>query len=337
MNVKKAIIHEIIKEQKSKISSSFLSNKLLPEEQKTDRLALLLNNSFSKDDVVYGIFKRLNNEFFYNLNLYLKDLSQEAFIAFTQNITGELEASIKDEFLSKGGFLVFTEYEVNRVNFFGIYLIRDVEGMLFHKNVGQHSFAVNVAKYMDTNKLAMGCRVNIDKLDNQDSNHLSLIKSGQTDIAAYFYDWIGVDKPETNKAYTEKLFKIISDIELPNKPDSGDSFSLTEIRELAFNSIKSSAGKVVNLRQLSFQLYGDESTIPNYVNSNDLEIDSEFKYDSRALNKFKRIEANRDGIRLAFSRGDVNSRIKLSDDDPEVITIRSQKLADAIKEQIEIK
>jgi nucleoid-associated protein YejK len=336
MAVKRVVIHEIIKEQKSKDASLFLSDELLPNEPKTERLATLLNNAFSRDDVIYGIFKQDKNEFFFKFSEYLKKPTDETFKNFTQEVTEELQGIIKDEFLSKGGFLVFTEYEVNKVSFFGIYLIRDVEGMLFHKDESAHKFDVNLTKYMDTNKLAMGCRINIDKLSNQDSNHLSLIKSGQSDISGYFYGWIGVDKPESNKAFTDKLFNIVSDIPLPINPDSGNAYNLNEVRELAYNSIRSSAGKVVNLRQLSFQLYGNESTIPDFVTANGLEIDSEFKYDSRSLTKFKRIEANRDGIRLAFSRGDINSKVKFSDDDPELITIRSKKLADAVKEQIKV-
>ncbi|RYY00178.1 hypothetical protein EON78_01795 [bacterium] len=336
MQLNKLIIHEIIKEQQSNDATTFMSNQLLQKNNNTERLATLLNNAFSRDDVVYGIFVQDKNEFFFQFDNYRKQVDEAAFVTFTQTVTEELEGILKNNFLSKGGFLVFTEYIVNNVNFIGVYLIRDVEGMLFQKNENAHTFAVNTTKYMDTNKLAMGCRINIDKLENHDSNHLSLIKSGQADIAEYFYKWIGVDKPESNKDYTNKLFNIISDLDLPVNPDSGNAYSLNEVRELAFNSIRSSAGKIVNLRQLSFQLYGDENKITDFVNATGVEIDSEFKYDAKALNKFKRIEANRDGIRLAFSRGDVDQRIKLSADDPEIITIKSKKLADAIKEQISL-
>jgi len=336
MQLNRIVIHEIIKEQHSSEAATFLSEHLLAKDLKTERLATLLNNSFSKDDVIYGIFKQNANEFYYEFERYQENLFDICFLKFTKTVTEELESILKDKFLSKGGFLVFTDYVVNNVRFFGIYLIRDVEGMLFQKNESAHSFAVNLTKYLDTNKLAMGCRINIDKLQNEDSNHLSLIKSGQSDIAEYFYNWIGVDKPESNKDFTNKLFKIISDITPPNNPDSGTAYSLNEIRELAFNSIRSSAGKVVNLRQLSFQLYGDETTIPDFVIASEMEIDSEFKYDSKALSKFKRIEANRDGIRIAFSRGDINQKVKLSNDDPELIIIKSKKLAEALKEQINL-
>ena len=334
MELKKIVIHEVIKEQKSDDAKSFLSNVLLNNEHKTERLAFLLNNAFSKDDVVYGIFKQEKNEFYFRFNEYQQKLSGDAFLAFTQVVTEELEGIMKGKFMARGGFLVFAEYTVNTVNFVGVYLIRDVEGMLLEKNETEHTFAVNLTKYMDTNKLAMGCRININKLEDQDSNHLSLIKSGQNDISEYFYQWIGVDKPESNKDYTNRLFGIVSDLPLPEHPIDGMSYSINDIRELAFNNIKSSASRTVNLRQLSIQLYGDENTIPDYVREKEIEIDSEFRYDSKALNRFKRIEANKDGIRLAFSRGDINGKVTLSDEDPSVVILTSKKLADDLRAKI---
>ena len=334
MELKKIVIHEIIKEQKSDDAQSFLSTVLLTKENKTERLAMLLNNAFSRDDVVYGIFKQEKNEFYFRFNEYRNDGSKEAFLEFTQRVTEELEGIMKGKFMARGGFLVFAEYSVKTVNFIGVYLIRDVEGMLLEKNESAHTFAVNLTKYMDTNKLAMGCRINVNKLEDQDSNHLSLIKSGQNDISEYFYHWIGVDKPESNKDYTNRLFSIVSELPIPAHPTVGMSYNINDIRELAFNNLKSSANKTVNLRQLSFQLYGDENTIPDYVRDNDIEIDSEFKYDSKALNRFKRIEANKDGIRLAFSRGDINGKVMLSDEDPSVVILTSKKLADDLRTKI---
>lgn len=336
MNLSKIVIHEIIKEQKSIEAESFLSNEILPTDVKTIRLAITLNNAFSKDDVVYAIFRQNNNEFHFRFNEYQESLSAEDFLAFTRDMTEELESLLEDKFMSKGGFLVFSEYEVNNVNFFGIFLIRDEEGILFQKNEDDHTFAVNLTKYLNTNKLAMGCRININKLEDQDSNHLSLIKGGQADISEYFYDWIGVENKKSNKEYTDRLFSIVSNIEVPINPDTGAPYGLNEVREIAFNNIKASAGKVVNLRQLSISLYGDEDTILDYVNEHNIEIDTEFKYDSRALAKFKRIDANRDGIRLAFSRGDLNQKVSLSEDDPTVIILRSRHLADDIRNKLEI-
>jgi len=334
MEVDKIVVHELIKQQKELSATVFLTTEYLEKNVKSDRLGLKLNESFSKDDITHGIFKMEANEFYYHFNEYRNSQSPAAFIEFSSIVTGELSGIISNEFWAKGGFLVFVEYSVNNTRFAGVYLIRDVEGVLFQKNEKDNTFAINTAPYIDTNKLAMGCRINIDKLENHDGNHLSLIKNGQKDISEYFFTWIGVDKPESNKEFTEKLFNIISDLKPAIDPESGEPYDINSMREFAFNSIKSSAGKTVNLRQLGFSLYGDEEILINYANENNIAIDTEFRYDNKSLSKFKKIDISRDGIRLTFSRGDIKTKIRLSEENEGQIIIESPRFADALRAQI---
>jgi len=334
MEVNKIIIHELIKQQKIQEATVFLSSEYLAQSAKSDRLGLTLNNSFSKDDITHGIFKEEGNEFFHYFNEYRNSMQPESFLDFTRTVTEELRGIIADEYWAKGGFLVYAEYQINNTRFVSIYLIRDVEGVLFQKNESDHTFAINTTQYLDTNKLAMGCRINIDKLDNHDSNHLSLIKKGQSDISEYFFKWIGVDKPESNKEFTDKLFTIISGLPPATNPDTNLPYDLNIMRELAFNSIRSSASKVINLRQLGIQLYGDDEILIDFAQQNDITIDSEFRYDAKALGRFKKIEVNRDGIRLTFSRGDARTKVRFSEEDPSQVIIESSQFAAALRNQI---
>ncbi|GEM_PF-1115688 len=335
MDISKIIIHELIKQQKVQEASVFLSSEYLAKNAKSDRLGLTLNSSFSKDDITHGIFKEDSNEFYYHFNQYKESTDLGAFRHFTSIVTEELSGRIANEYWAKGGFLVYAEYQINSTRFVSVYLIRDVEGVLFEKNESDHTFAINTTQYLDTNKLAMGCRINIDKLENHDTNHLTLIKKGQTDISEYFTNWIGVDKPESNKEFTDRLFTIISDLPPAINPDTNLPYDLNVMRDLAFQNIKASPNKVINLRQLGLQLYGNDEIILDYVQEKQIAIDSEFRYDIRALGKFKKIEVNRDGIRLTFSRGDAKRKVKLSEENPNQIIIESPQFAAAIRAQIE--
>lgn len=334
MEFDKIVIHELIKLQKVLSAEVFLTNEYLERNAKSDRLGMKLNESFSKDDITHGIFKMDDNEFYYYFNQYRNNNNLGTFLEFTRTVTEELSGIIGGEYWAKGGFLVFVEYSVNSTRFVGVYLIRDVEGVLFQKNEEDNTFAINTVPYIDTNKLAMGCRINIDKVDNHDGNHLSLIKNGQKDISEYFFKWIGVDKPESNKEFTDKLFNMISDLGPAINPETGNPYDINSMREFAFNSIKSSASKTVNLRQLGYSLYGDEEILINFAHSNNIAIDTEFRYDSKSLNKFKKIDVNRDGIRLTFSRGDIKTKIRLSEENEGQIIIESPRLADALRDQI---
>ena len=105
---------------------------------------------------------------------------------------------------------------------------------------------INQVRYLDTNKLAMGARINLEKLTNGDNNHITLTKSGLADISEYFIDWVGLTRPESNADFTNKLFQIISSINRPLNPDTGQQYDLNEFREVAYNLIKASPNRVIN-------------------------------------------------------------------------------------------
>lgn len=334
MNLTRAIIHEISKQPQVNEATTFLSESLLPVSQNTIALAQSLNNSFSKDKNSYGNFIQLENPFYDNFQLHLQTLTDESFLIFTQNVINQLSETLGKTFLAKGGFFVFCEYDLNGIRFIGTYLVRDVEGVLFNKDNVNHTFQINSVRYLDTNKLAMGGRVNIEKLTDGDNNYISLTTTGQQDISEYFIEWIGVTRPETNADFTNKLFHIISSIDSPINPETGQQYQLNEFREVAYNLIKASPNRVVNLRDLSTTFYGEDNRLIDYAEANGYELDHEFRYDGRALNKFRRINAYRDGIRLSFARGDLDTKVSLSEEDSELVTIRSRSLVDSIKQQI---
>lgn len=336
MNLTRAIIHEIIKQPQVNGANSFLSQILLPINQNTIRLSQSLNNAFSKDDISYGNFETNNNLFYDDFMLHQNTLTDVSFIAFTQNVTTRLSATLATTFFAKGGFFVFCEYDLNGIRFVGVYLVRDVEGVLFNRDNVNHTFQINQVRYLDTNKLAMGARVNIEKLTNSDHNHIALTKSNQTDISEYFIEWIGITRPESNADFTNKLFQIISSIDRPVNPDTGQQYDLNEFREVAYNLIKASPNKVVNLRDLSSSIFGDENRLVAFAEERGHELDHEFRYDGRALNRFKRITANRDGIRLSFAIGDLDRKVALSTTDADLVTIRSRSLAESIRQQINL-
>jgi nucleoid-associated protein len=92
---------------------------------------------------------------------------------------------------------------------------------------------------------------------------------------------------------------------------------------------------MVNVSELSYYFYHDNDTIPFYAQENNFPIDSEFKADGRKLRKFWRLEVNGDGIQLKFSRGDLNTKVRFSEENPDMILIESKKFATKFKKESE--
>ena len=333
MNLTGAIIHEIEKQPQVNGAVSFLSEVLLSINADTSRLAQSLNSAFSREKSSYGNFETSANLFYNNMMVHQIAQTDKSFIEFTKEVTRNLTTILSTIFFAKGGFFVFCKYSIVNSNFISVYLVRDVEGVLFNKDNVNHTFQISPVKYLDTNKLAMGARVNMDKLTNNDNNHITLTNSNQSDISDYFIDWIGMTRPESNADFTNNLFQIISSINKPININTGQIYDINDFREATYDLIKATPNKVVNLRDLSTSFFGNENTLIDYAEANGYELDHEFRYDGRALNKFRRINANRDGIRLSFSRGDLDSKIILSDEDDELVSIRSRSLVNAIREQ----
>ncbi len=336
MQLSRIIIHEIIKAPNSNGANYFLSQNLLAINDNTLRLASKLNIAFSKDDNSYGNFSTEDNEFYNLFSAHQNVMTDESFLEFSSVNIVRLSEKLSGIYFAKGGFFVFCEYIINNVPFIGVFLVRDTEGVLFNKDNLNHTFKINEVRYLDTNKLAMGARINIQKLTDGDNNHIALTKSNQADISEYFMEWIGLTRPESNADFTNKLFLIVSSIERPINPVTNQQYDVNDFREVVYNIIKSSENKIVNLRNLGRQIYGgeNENKLIEFAEAHSYELDHEFRYDGRALNKFKRISANRDGIRLSFARGDYERKVNISATDNELVTIRSKSLADSIRQQI---
>lgn len=335
MEVKKIVIHELIKEQNKKEAHAFLSNSVLQISTETIDLVEKLDKSFKKDYITYALFNYEEGTNFPNLfQAYNQsEKTNDLFISFTKSALLKLKDVIQGVIFAKGGYLVFTEYEINNATYIGVYLIRDEKGILFNKNAANKSFTINPVKYLNTNKLAMGCRINIDRYVNNDGKYIAMIKNNLTDFSDYFNYWISIFQPESSTEYTDALYQIISNINAPINPDTDEQYTVDEYRKKVHDYIKTRPNKIVNIPELSSYFYQDDTYISKYADENNIILDSEFKVDGRSLKKFWRLDINADGIQLKFSKGDFRTKVKISEENPNLIFIESSRFANKLRSE----
>jgi nucleoid-associated protein len=335
LTVQKVVIHELQKEARSNEASTYLSQNLLDITDDIAELVTKLEEAYSKDVITYAVFSGETGRFFPSeFARYQGSVKAEAdFMQFTTRTLNQLRDQIRNVNLAKGGFFVFVEYENHGVNFLSIYLIRDSDGVLFKKDPQTHSFEVDRIKYMNTEKLAMGCRININKYVATDGSYLSLIKNRQLDISEYFNNWIAIHQAESSTEFTNTLYTIVSNIELPRMDDA--ALTIDNFRLAVVDYINTQPSKVVNLKQLGLHFYNDEQKFIEYANANDLTIDHEFKTNAKALKKFVRIEINSDGINLKFKRGEFRRKVKISQDNPNQVIIESERFASSLRSEMD--
>ncbi|GAA4271857.1 nucleoid-associated protein [Aquimarina gracilis] len=334
MILNKIIIHELNKVSGSNETNLILSDELVDIDANSVGLVEALNKSYNSDRVLYAVFDKSDGKYFPEKFSEYKDSGQDTqdFISLTRNVIGNLETLIQPITLATGGYFVFSEYSNNNNDFLGIFLIRDTEGKTLSKT--ENSFSIDSIEYVDTSNLAMACRINHGKYEIDEENYLSLTQLRQQEISEYFKNWISIEQIESSSEYTKQLYEIISQIERPENPDTGQEYEIEVFRNLVYNYATSSPNRTINLRDLSQHFYNNPNILPNYALENDISIDTEFRYNARQLKRFIKLEVNRDGINFKISRGTFDDKVRFSEQDDSLVIIESAAFANALRNEV---
>ena len=334
MNLQRLIVHELKKESGINETELILSEELIPIDVNSSELVEALLKSYQGDKILYAEFDNSPGKYFPEQYTLFRESEKtdDEFIVFTKNTTGNLETIIKPKILAKGGYVVFAQYDLNATSFIVVFLIRDTEGKILERS--RNGYVIQRIEYLDTRHLAMACRINDNKIENQENNYLSFTRLRQQDVSDYFTDWISILQLESSTEYTNQLYSIINSLPLPHNNETNERYSIDEVRNMVYENARNNATQTINLRTLSQQIYGSENTIIDYVEENNISIDSEFRFDKRALKKFIQINVRRDGITLKFSRGD-GTKVRISEENPNLVIIESQSFANALRQQLE--
>lgn len=335
MNLTKIIIHEIKKESESNIVELELSDDLIPVNDDSVALVTSLSDAFKKDKILYAIFNDEEGKYFPEKYFEFKDSARDNsdFITFTRSVTGNLETIIRPIRFATGGYLIYTEYSENSINYVSVFFVRDVEGKILRRTAS--SYSISTIDYVDTKNLAMACRINENRLGDTEGNYLSFTQLKQQVVSEYFKDWISIMQLESSSNYTNALYNIITEIEPPIDPDTEERYELQKFRDKVYTYISSNPNQIINIRDLSQNFYDDPNIIQDYADLHEMTLDTEFRYNKRQLQKFIKLEVNRDGINLKVSRGTLEEKIRLSNDNPNIVIIESQSFANAIRREKE--
>ncbi|WP_121967252.1 nucleoid-associated protein [Myroides sp. N17-2] len=335
MELSKIIIHELIKESESNVVNLILSDELIPNNLESKTLITSLSESYKSDKILYAVFDESEGKYFPEKYVEYRESERdnENFISFTRAVIGNLVNLIKPITFATGGYFVFSEYQDNGYQYITVFLIRDVEGKVIKKT--SNSYSIQTIEYVDTKNLAMACRINENRIEEDDVNYLSFIQLRQKEVSEYFKNWISIEQLESSSDYTKSLYSIITQIETPLNPETNIRYDIDEFRNLVYNYASSSPTKTIDIKELSLHFYQDRDKITDYAEGNNISIDAEFRYNERQLKKFIKLEVNRDGINLKFSRGALNEKVRLSSDNPNLVIIESQNFANALRREIE--
>lgn len=320
MQINSLIIHEIRKEANTTNSATlYLSNSLLDvSNENVIKIVTSLEDSFSRKTLKRAKFSEDGfKEDFQNFRSI--DIMN-----FSDVLTRKLKNKIDSISPAKGGYLVFAKYTTTQ-DFLAIFLVRNTEGSRLIPSDG--SWDLDSTQYLDVEHFAMGAKINLSILNgDSEDRYISLVR-GNTDISSYFEAWIGLDDPKQENKDAQALYNIANQIELL------DGMTRDSLKRTIFDYAKSSTGKVVNLRDLSTYIFQDENYITNYCETNNIDIDGEFKLAGANLNRFYKVSVKANNIELTFPRSSFNpNEIEIIDGQ---VVIHSTELAQRIQNAID--
>jgi len=320
MQINSVVIHEIIKESNTTQAEAYLSNELLDiDNENIVKIINSLEGSFAKRNLKRAKF--LTTGFKREIN----DFSNFSILDISRTLTEKLKSNIQGISPAKGGYFIFTEFEINH-KFLAVFLVRNTDGNKLIQS-GGGGWDVNSTQYLDIDHFAMGVKINLSLLNNDsDQRYISLVK-GKQEISDYFETWIGIDDIKQENIDANALYDISNQIELPANM-TRDTF-----KKRIFEYAKSHPSHTINLRELSGFLYdGDEDRIPTYCQDNDIDIDGEFKLKGNNLKKFYKISVSVNEIDLSAPRSFFNpDTIVISND---TVIIHSPDLARALEDNL---
>ena len=336
MELKKLIIHKLDKESGSGATQPTFSDRCLNITEKTEALKDRLVNAFKSDSTMYANFvDKDRSSFPVRLIKYFGSSQNEnEFVNFSKDVLFNLNEQLHNVPAAKGGFFVFLEYERYEHTYLCIFLVRDTTGTVFPRDAESAIFEVGETIYINTEKLAMACRVSFHGFHSNTARDLSLTRK-QREISDYFSNWLAAGEPETNQEYTNDFFKLTGLLELPVNEETGKQLELNEFRRLVYEYVNSQPNKNVDLRSLSQHFYGDENTILDFAETEGIEIATEFKAHSKGLKKFYLVDVNEDGIQLKFSRGEWGrGKINFGEKQNQIV-IESEALYKKLSDEVE--
>lgn len=335
MEVHHLIVHELIKAPQEGEAQLFLSKACLPPEERAQQLIGKLNQTFDqKSDTLLGYFSGPEDALFpgYFHLLAEADYTEEAFLSFSRETMQALQLSLQGVTGAKGGYLVYAYYTVGERQLLGIFLVRDTEGIVFDKH--SDSFDLRTITHLNTDRLAMAGRIDLQAFQNGQQRCLELIKhtNSQRTISEYFTNWIGLDRPASSRDLTNSFLDMVEQLPPPPSEETGEPMPKEVFQEQVMQYAMSNPQKTISVQAFDEEFYNSQPTAQTFAQEQALPLEDEFRFDQGTLKRHFQLRLSAAGIRLQFNRSDYQDGLVRIEGDEIIIT--SPELIERLREQL---
>lgn len=335
-----AVIHKITKETSSNGSLDVSQISLNNNDNKAINFVQQLDDRL-RANYHFATFSHAKKTHVGSFEAELDSLVTHGFLqldllGFTKNQSKILLELLNQKPTSRGGYIIFSIYEINGVinkQYFGVFIVRDKNDITIEKSLSTRSYMLTALIHVDLDALAMACRIDLTAKKEGKERYIRFFRYRRQDVSDYFMNWIAAEPLETSKEDTKVLIDLLYTIPTPISKTDGISMSRDIFLQSA-QSIIEAANKNVNLPLLSAQLFnqeGGKDVIQTFAEAQGKELASEFTANPSMLNRLKRLSITTSNIRLSFPPGMLREDIIIDRENPDRVIIKSKELADKIR------
>ncbi|MBK8583309.1 MAG: nucleoid-associated protein [Flavobacteriales bacterium] len=239
-----------------------------------------------------------------------------------------LKDLISSEPLATGGFLVFMEFEMDSIDFVGVYFVRDSQVVSFHME--DDTFQIDVERGIDTSELAMAARISLKRRGAGNDRYHEFTFSGPKK-SDYFAKWVEVsllDKSKESSEALERLMTIyLNCLSIQNRAEYvGDKF-----RKQVLGFINS-VGGTVRLNEVSAAYWDNEDYLAEFAQQSDIQISHEFQAVDNIIKQLQKYKVKSKSLELAFAKSDLDNGRVMRGDQPDQVIIKDSKIRGALNE-----
>ena len=335
MHLTHCAVHELEKHPGESSARAHYSAACMPLDDDVRALVEELAGNFSGSRLVDGRFDEAPGKLFPQkfADFLSGPATDAAFLEFSRQVVGHLETVIQGKSGAKGGYLVLCAYDDAEGHRHGVFLLRNTVGRIFRRT--DAGFEVEPVVHLDTRQLAMACRIDVGKYRRGAGAYLELTHRSEQEVSAYFSDWIGVEPTASRRDMTAALQQLLGEVDLPVDAATGEVAGQAATLERAYEHVRASPSRVVDIHELSQELYGSPATLETAARERGVDLEAEFYYDARALKQFVALRAQAEGIDLRFPRAAMEDGVMVVEGEGEAmrVVIESPALARAILAQ----
>lgn len=297
MELKNIVLHHIKREENQSPELNISDHLLDKTDSIVKEFVSKLIKSFGAKNPTYGEFHE--DVLAYPFQNLVQDYRlDEDFLEFSKESMKLLEKEIQVP-QAKGGYVVFTHYKNNDIEFLITIMLDKAEQF----TINDESLDIKKLKTLDIDKLARANRINLYKWENGDDLYLSFIK-GTRDVSSYFQKFIGNTDLTSSKKNSQNLKDAISKyMRSENFTDEQKEKANREIADYLQRQFDNNLD--VEVTSVSAHLNPDNPlSFINYIqNDDDLEVSGNYRLSRKAdFNIFHRAKITGNGFKVEFEK-----------------------------------